>query len=83
MQEEIITLPTEHKILPQDLEEITQEQQAKEQGQEQQEDFILEDLAKPQVSDFAKEELELQLDVAQMNFDRAIEEKNSLKKSIN
>ena len=83
MQEEIITLPTEHKILPQDLEEITQEQQAKEQGQEQQEDFILEDLAKPQVSDFAKEELELQLDVAQMNFDRAIEEKKQLEEKYN
>lgn len=79
MQEEIITLPTEHKILSQDLEEITQEQQAKEQGQEQQEeDSILEDLAKPQVSDFAKEELELQLDVTQMNLDRAEEDKKQL-----
>jgi hypothetical protein len=30
MSEETITLPTEHKILPQDLEEITQEQQEQE-----------------------------------------------------
>ena len=81
MQEEIITLPTEHKILPQDLEEITQEQQAKEQGQEQQGDFILEDLAKPQVPDYSTEELELQLDLAQMNFDRAIEDKKQLEEN--
>jgi hypothetical protein len=83
MQEEIITLPTEHKILPQDLEEITQEQQANEHLQEQQGDFILEYLAKPQVPDFTKEELELQLDLAQMKLDRVIEDKKQLEEKYN
>jgi hypothetical protein len=72
MLEETITLPTEHKILPQDLEEIIQEQQPQEQGHEQQ------DLAKSQVLDYAMEELEVQLEIVQKNFDQTIEDKKQL-----
>ncbi|MDQ4013853.1 MAG: hypothetical protein M3146_09055 [Thermoproteota archaeon] len=82
LEEETITLPTELKILPQDLEEFIQEQQAQEQGHEQQGNLILEDLEKSQVLDYAKVELELQLDIVQKKFDQAIEDKNSLKKKI-
>jgi hypothetical protein len=57
MSDETITFPTEHKILPQDLEEITQEQ---EEQEEKQEPLPFEEF-KPQ-PDYAIEDLKVQLD---------------------
>jgi hypothetical protein len=59
MSEETITLPTEHKILPQDLEEITQEQQEQEDTEPELSPF--EEL-KTQKPDYAIEDLKIQLD---------------------
>jgi chromosome segregation ATPase len=60
-EEETITLPTEHKILPQDLEEITQEQQ--EQEDTEPEPSPSEEL-KTQEPDYIVEDLKIQLDNA-------------------
>jgi hypothetical protein len=59
MSEETITLPTEHKILPQDLEEITQEQQEQQDTEPELSPF--EEL-KTQKPDYAIEDLKIQLD---------------------
>jgi hypothetical protein len=59
MSERTITLPTELKILPQDLEEITQEQQEQEDTEPELSPF--EEL-KTQKPDYAIEDLKIQLD---------------------
>jgi hypothetical protein len=78
MSEGTISLPTELKILPQDLEEITQEQQKQEDNELEPSPFEELKIQKP---DFAIEDLKIQLDNANSKIselttqNKALEEK--------